>query len=355
VAAWLLYQIRDIFPPLVLALAIIFILNPVVDWLERIGLRRTLATLAIYLIFIVVVTTLILLITPLLTEQVGGLIDKAPEYFDSVIAWADDIARRIGISEGGLEGVIKQGQDQLFGSLGQLGKVTLGAVHILLIFVLAPIFAIYLLIDLPRLQAAFVSHLPPNQKEELLHLLGRCGDAIGGFFRGQLLVALIVGIMSSVGLLIAGIPFWLPIGLVAGFFNIIPLVGAFIGGGLAVLVGAVSGGLWSAFWGAVVMIVVQQIDNHVISPNVMGRAVRLHPVTIMVALLAGATLAGLWGMLLAVPAAAVGKIVALHYYTQHVLGGAPEGMEVSLPPPEATDDPPGATEASAAPSEKLHP
>lgn len=319
VIGWLLYQVRDIFPPLVLALAIIFILNPVVGWLERLGIRRGLATLTIYVVVFLALGIIILLIAPPLSSQVSALIDQAPRYFDATISWAEDLAGRFGVSEGGLEGVIKQGQDQLLGGIGQLGKVTLEAVHILLIFVLAPIFALYLLIDLPRLQEAFVSHLPPTQKQDLLHLLRRCGDAVGGFFRGQLFVALIVGVLSAVGLLIAGIPFWLPIGLIAGFFNIIPLVGPFIGGGLAVIVGAVTGGFPKAIAGAVVMVVVQQIDNHFISPKVMGRAVQLHPVTVMIALLAGATLAGFWGMLLAVPATAVGKIVGLHYYTRHVL------------------------------------
>jgi predicted PurR-regulated permease PerM len=224
---------------------------------------------------------------------------------------------------------------------------------VLLIFVLAPILALYLLIDLPRLQASFVAALPPRHREEWLMLLGRCGQAVSAFFRGQLLVALIVAILSSVLLSIAKIPFSVPIGLIAGLTNIIPFVGPFIGGGIAVIVGAITGGADKALLAAAAMLTVQQIDNHLISPNIMGRAVRLHPVSIILALLGGGALAGVFGMLLAVPTLAVAKIVVMHYYSKHVLMLGPEGVAPSEEPePESPASGPGketvAVEARAA-------
>ena len=102
------------------------------------------------------------------------------------------------------------------------------------------------------------------------------------------------------------------------------------------IIGAISGGLGLSVKAAIVMVVVQQVDNHFISPNVMGRAVRLHPVTIILALLAGGTLAGLFGMPLSVPATAVGKIFLMHYYNKHILGRDPwEDDEDELLPPAA--------------------
>ena len=161
---------------------------------------------------------------------------------------------------------------------------------------------------------------------------------MSAFFRGQLLVALIVAILSSVLLSIAKIPFAVPIGLIAGLTNIIPFVGPFIGGGIAVIVGGITGGADKALLAAGAMLAVQQLDNHLISPNVMGRAVKLHPVSIILALLGGGTLAGVFGMLLAVPTLAVAKILVMHYYSKHVLGEDPAEEADEEPPAPAKDE-----------------
>ena len=148
--------------------------------------------------------------------------------------------------------------------------------------------------------------------------VGGEGQAVGGFFRGQLLVALFVGVASSIGLWAIGLPFWLLVGMVAGVFNLVPLIGPFIGGGLAVVIALISGQPLKAVWAALVLLAVQQIDNHLISPNVMGRTVQLHPVVVMLALLVGASFAGLFGMLVIVPLVAVAKIVFLFIWSKYV-------------------------------------
>ena len=341
IGLWLLYQVRVIFPPLVLALAIIFILNPLISVLERRGVSRVLGTLAVYLIFFVLVFLLIALLVTPLQNQVADLSGDLPRLAENASGVAKRLASSVGvdITDLEIEERWQRAQQQLFSEVGRITEFAAGAIHVLLIFVLAPFIALYLLIDLPRLQKSFVEHLPGQYKDDWLKLLERAGMAIGGFFRGQLVVAAIVGSLSAIGLWIAGVPFWLPLGLLVGFFNIIPLVGPFIGGGIAVVIGAVSGGASLAFWAAVVMVAVQQIDNHLISPNVMGRAVRLHPVTIILALLAGGTLAGLFGMLLSVPATAVGKIFLMHYYNKHILGRDPwEDEEKPESPAEGEPD-----------------
>ncbi|MGH3118219.1 MAG: AI-2E family transporter [Gaiellales bacterium] len=336
VIGWVLYQVRNIFPPMVLAVALIFLLNPAVTALERRGLRRGVGTAAIYLLFLLGIALIVALIVPALGRQGQQMIDTFPGFLDSLTARLEGIANRFGqtVDAAAFRQVLERGREGLFQGVGKILEVTRSALHLVLAFVLAPILALYILADLPRLRERFVDHLPPAYREEWLMLLRRCGEAVGGFFRGQLLVASIVGVLSSVGLWIVGIPFWLAIGLLAGFFNIVPLIGPFIGGGIALIVGIVSGGLTKALLAALVMLVVQQLDNHFISPNVMGRAVRLQPVTIILALLAGASLAGLWGMLLAVPGTAVAKILLLHYYTTHVLGRPSPHLEADRGPPE---------------------
>lgn len=352
VVAWAMFQVRTIFPPLILAFAIVFLLNPMVMKMERRGIPRVWGTFAIYLVFLSVIVLMGMLLVPAIAAQISEFTNAFPSLVKRATAAGEGLAARFGVTirEENVSDLMDRLGEGTGEGLKRITEFTLGALHVVLIFVLAPIFALYLLIDLPTLSAAFKHNLPPARKQEWLMLLDRCGQAVGAFFRGQLLVAAIVGVLSATLLLILQIPFWLAIGLLAGFFNLIPLIGPFVGGGIAVIVGAIEGGLTKALLAALAMLAVQQLDNHVISPNVMGRAVRLHPVTIMLGLLGGGALAGLWGMLLAVPAIAIAKILVSHYYTTRVLGlpspyeqasepEAPAGSAEDLtgPPDEAAD------------------
>lgn len=327
--------LRAVFPPLALALILIFLLNPMVNRLERRGVRRGFGTALIYLVFIGVVSLGFSVLVPPLANQVNDLVERGPEIQENAVAAVEELAARLNIDLeavglGALSGepegerrdsdspsFIEDWGTQLFAGAGRFAT---GAFHVVLNFILAPVFAAYLLIDLPKIQKAGLHYMPPRFRNELIPVLERIGNTVGAFFRGQLLVAAIVGVMSCLAFLIIGLPFWLPIGLLAGFFNIIPLVGPFVGGAIAVVVGGIEGGLPLAIKAALAMVVVQQIDNHFISPKVMGWAVRLHPVAVMIGLLLGASLGGIWGMLLAVPMMGVAKILFVHFYETRVLG-----------------------------------
>jgi predicted PurR-regulated permease PerM len=179
---------------------------------------------------------------------------------------------------------------------------------------------------------------------------------VGGFVRGQLLVSLFVGVASAIGLWIVGLPFWAVVGLVAGIFNLIPLIGPFIGGIVAAVIAfttqtpgegllELQPGWPLAVGSAVALLIVQQIDNHIMSPNIVARTVRLHPVTVMLGLLAGGTLLGLWGMLLAVPVLASAKVLLLHAWDTRMQWPPP-----TSPSPEA---PAAMPQGSAPSSEQL--
>jgi predicted PurR-regulated permease PerM len=148
--------------------------------------------------------------------------------------------------------------------------------------------------------------------------------AVGGYFRGQLLVATFVGLASTAGLYVVGLPYWALVGALAGLFNLIPLIGPFLAGIIALFIAfttSTSGGLLQldpglplALGSGVALLIVQQVDNHIITPNVIGRTVSLHPVTVMLALLAAGSVFGLPGMLLAVPVIGSAKVVLLHWW-----------------------------------------
>ena len=146
--------------------------------------------------------------------------------------------------------------------------------------VLAPVLAIYILIDLKRFKEGALDATPPKYREESAFVAGQVGTALGSFVRGQLLVSVIVGIASSIGMWLIDLPFWLIIGILAGFLNLIPFLGPIVGGALAVLVALLNGDPSQAVWAVVIFVVIQQVDNHVITPLVQRARVNLSPLVI---------------------------------------------------------------------------
>ena len=166
-----------------------------------------------------------------------------------------------------------------------------------------------------RLTAIF----PDDYKSEAAHVGRQLNTAIGGFLKGQLLVAVIVGVMLSFGYWAIGLEFWLLIGLVGGLLNIVPFLGPWVGGILGVFVAVTTADVPTAIWAVVVAVIVQQIDNNFVSPAVLRATVRLHPAVTLLSLLMGGAFMGIWGILIAVPLVASIKILLGHWWRTRVL------------------------------------
>ncbi len=360
VIAWVL---RVIWPPLVLAGAIVFLLNPVVTRLQRRHIPRVLGTAISYLAVAAIITLTIVLVAPLATKQYDDLVAEWPELRQDLEDSIDDLAARSEENDWPIQiptydeleeqitgnksvdadgdGEISAGerQDRFAEQLDTARELLLKVFHVGIIFVLAPIIAFYLLVDLPHLREAARALVPERARGDVMVVSRRLSHAIGGYFRGQLAVAIVVGTMSSIGMLVIDLPFWLIVGMVAGLFNMIPLIGPWVGAVPGIIIALTTGGgLSKAIAVAVVMAVVQQIDNHFISPIVMQRAVKLHPAVVMLALLAGGTLGGFFGLLLAVPATAVLKILIGHAWRHFLLDQPLDEIEAQW---EADDAQPG--------------
>lgn len=337
------WEIRVVWPPLILAGAIVFVLHPVVTRLHRRGIPRVLGTALTYLGIVLGLVLIGLLVTPLVSHQSDQLSEEWPHIRRDVERSIDDWAERSkdwAIQIPTVKEIRKEldarGDKSIADRITQVRDVGGRVFHVALIFFLAPVIAFYLLVDLPRLRMVAESLLPPASKDEIIHVGRRLNRAIGGFFRGQLLVALIVGTMVSIGLAILGLPFWLLIGMVAGLFNIIPLIGPWVGAVPGMIIALTTRDVTTALWVAGIMAGAQQIDNHFISPLVMQRAVKLHPAAVLLALLAGGSLGGFFGLLLAVPTAAVVKILAGHLWRTYVLD---EPFEEAIVEEEADEGP----------------
>ena len=340
--AWVL---RVIWPPVILASAIVFLLNPVVARLQARHVPRALGTACAYLSVLGVIVLVTLLVAPLANRQYDDLAKEWPALRSDLERQIDDLAERSEANEWPIRiptykeledqfsasdaadtdgnGIVSEDEKQarFADQIGTARELVLKVFHVGIIFVLAPIIAFYLLVDLPHIARVGRSLVPERTRGDVMVVGRRLSSAIGGYFRGQLAVAFVVGTMASIGMLAIGLPFWLIVGLVAGLFNMIPLIGPWVGAvpGIAIAL-TTGGGVDQAIAVAVVMAVVQQIDNHFISPIVMQRAVKLHPAVVMLALLAGGTLGGFFGLLLAVPATAVLKILFGHAWRHYVLG-----------------------------------
>lgn len=326
---WILGKAQVLLAPIVLAVVLMYLLNPIVSRLHQHGVHRLVGSLVAFVLLLGFFGLLGALVAPSVTSQSGELVEGFPDIFDNTMNEARKVASSVGFTSISLPtydefkefvGAPEQ-RDAIIEQLqGRIGSITSSLLEVLLVFFIAPVVAFYLLIDLPRLRTGAIALLPGRTKDEIVHVSRNVGGAVGGFLRGQVLVAVIVGILTSAGFALIGLKFWLIIGMIAGFLNIVPFVGPWVGGLLGVIVALATADLTTALWAAGVALIVQQIDNNFISPNVLRATVRIHPAAIVLVLLLGGAVAGLWGVLLAVPLTGALKIVVGHLWRTRVLG-----------------------------------
>lgn len=331
---WVGTQISFVFEPIQVILALVtvplivaglffYFLVGIVDFLEkRLKGKRTLAV-AITLIGLVLIFTLVFsILGPVLGEQITSLVNAMPsiakelqkqafavrdtllqnEFFARFMAENDEMFRNLTTNItsylGGLFGNIAS-------SFGQVvGFVTSAVITIVVI----PFMLLYMLLDGKRLPDAIVKLLPSSYEKETRHILHDMHETVRSYVNAQLLVAFFVGITSLIGLWIIGVDYAILLALFMMVTNIIPYVGPFLGAAPAVVVAFIQDPI-KVLWVIVVIIIVQQIESNVISPLIQGKSLKVHPLTIIIVLLVAGNLAGIIGMLIAVPFYAVAKTV----------------------------------------------
>jgi predicted PurR-regulated permease PerM len=326
VSRYVLRPIEIIFPPLVVALVVIYLLNPLVTRLQERGVPRVWGTLLCYVVFLSLTGLALAYFVPVLTHQVKAFVSGIPALLQRAESGLVVFSNRLGvhIDPNAFFRSFEPGQGG-FNFLGRITSFTSGVVHVALVVVLGPLLAFYLLVDLPKIQRVSTALVPAPRREEVRGLAGTLADTLGGFFRGQLLVALLVGAFCVGGFYVVGLPYFVLIGALTALLALVPLIGlviaavpvlfvAFTTSGRTGGVLHISGGWRLALACSVILLVAQQLDLRVLSPRLLSRTVRLHPVTVLLSLLVGGTLQGLWGMLLAVPAAAALKVLLLHVW-----------------------------------------
>lgn len=188
-------------------------------------------------------------------------------------------------------------------------RVVVSAVAILALFVIIPVVAIYMMMDMQTLHDGLVKRIPLAKRRKTLKILSEIDGVVGGFVRGQLLVAAIVGVLIIIMLSILHVRYATVIGIVAGFLEIIPYAGAVAGAIPAVVIASITNGPLNALFVVIGFIVINQLEGHVISPVIVSGRVGLSPLVVILALLTGGELFGLPGLLIAVPIAGIIKVL----------------------------------------------
>jgi predicted PurR-regulated permease PerM len=350
-----LWAIGDVILPFVLGGAVAYLLDPIADRLERMGASRVVAVSIIALFTVLLVVLLFLLVIPLLVQQTTQLIATTPALFAELQSWLTAQFPNAMDAESTIRTqLLRLGQalsDSAGAILNQVLTSARSLVSIVLLFVVVPVVAFYLLLDWDRMVARFDQLLPRDHAPTIRALVAEIDRTLASFIRGQGLVCLILGTGYAVGLMAVGLNFGLVVGFVAGLISFIPYVGTLLGGVTALALALFQ------YWGAIpledggfatdwlriglvaaVFGIGQFIEGNILSPKLVGNSVGLHPVWLIFALSLFGTLFGFVGLLVAVPVAAMIGVVARFLVGTYQAGRLYRGLAEDDGDPR--DDPP---------------
>ncbi|CAN5527945.1 AI-2E family transporter [soil metagenome] len=332
-----LWLLSDILLPFLAGLVLAYFLDPIADFLQRRGLPRVVATSLILLTSLVAFGVLLLLLVPVLANQIGAFAGKLPDYFRTLLAlfdsaapqWVKDMLAGSGTNMSDIASRAAVWVGTLLASIWSGG---LALVNILSLLVITPIVAFYMLNDWDHM-VTYVDGLVPRHHLDTVRSLAReIDNAMAGFIRGQGTVCIVLGLFYAVGLSLAGLNFALLIGIGAGLLSFVPYVGSIIGGVTAISLALVQ--FWPDWVSVIIVAAIfgagQFIEGNFLSPKLVGNRVGLHPVWLMFALFAFGYIFGFVGLLLAVPLAAAAGVLtrfAIRQYRKSALYGAPPPVE----------------------------
>ncbi len=330
ISGWLLYLLAPVLTPFVAAALLAYIGDPLADRLQKLRFPRTLAVATVFLLTFLFLGLLVLLVGPLIRQQVAALFAALPSIIGQIEqVWLPTVADFLDLELGddiGLGAFLAQYKDMagswsatLLTSVTSTGSMLAAAV---LSLFLIPILTFYLLRDWDSIIAHLGALLPASQRETVVELARQTDEVLGAFLRGQLLVMFALAVIYSLGLTLVGLEFAIAIGVVSGLVSFVPYLGFVFGIGIAALTVALEPNpLWHLVGVFVTFTAAQMIEGTVLTPKLVGDRIGLHPVMVIFAIAAGGQLFGFFGILLALPAAAVLSVLvrfAYHrYLTEH--------------------------------------
>jgi predicted PurR-regulated permease PerM len=318
-----LYVFSGILLPFVAGLILAYLLDPVADRIERLGINRLIAVLIILAAFIVIFVLVLILVLPIVGHQLAALLRSLPGHVTSLqdfvsrhIDSAGQLPSMLGMQptdlKSSLGGLLTQGAQWLAAMLTSIWSGGQALLSVLALLVVTPVVAFYMLLDWDRMVLEIDGWVPRRSLDTVRQLAREMDEGVSGFIRGQVSVCLILGAYYAIGLTIVGLDYGLLIGIFIGLISFIPYVGATIG--MVLSMGLAVAQFWPE-WPmiaavAAVFALGQFVEGNVLQPKLIGEHVGLHPVWLMFALFAFGSLFGFVGMLIAVPAAAAVGVLA---------------------------------------------
>ncbi|GGF78832.1 UPF0118 membrane protein YrrI [Paenibacillus albidus] len=311
--------LKAILAPFLAAMIISYVLNPVVSLLSRRKMPRSIAVLLIYAVFLTAIAVIAINLIPMFIEQLEELNEHLPE----MTLHAQGLMRHMNSRlippgvEMGMNNWFFQLEDRLAKGISHFLDHIGTTIGLLFNAFIVPFLVFYILKDFDVFERTVVSCLPRSKRKSIVRLLKDIDEALGNYIRGQFLVCLIIGVLAYIGYALIGMPYALLFASVVAVFNIIPYMGPFLGAAPAIIMASTLS-LRLVLLVAVVNTLCQIVESNIISPQVVGRKLHLHPLLIIFALLVGGEVAGMLGLILAVPLFAAAKVVLQHFMTYYI-------------------------------------
>lgn len=300
-------NIMSVISPFLYALVIAYLMDPLVSFLERKGIKRVLAILLVFILIAAIITGLFMTFVPKLVKDISVLVSDIPNIFKGIGGFIEDIREgnrtisSIDISSfididkelANLSNVAKN-------ALGLLSSNLIASTGKLLDAIMVPLITFYYLKDKKEFLPIVWGLIPYRFTPVVRPILRDIDGVIGGFIKGQLLVALFVGILTGIACRIIGLPYSITIGLIAGITNVIPYFGPWIGGIMPIILAIITRPVL-ALWVIVFIVIIQQIESNFLSPQIMSQSVGLHPLLVMFSILLFGNIFGVVGMIIGVP------------------------------------------------------
>lgn len=312
VVSQILHLLSEVFVPVLVGLIIAYILHPIVQLLERRRVPRLMAVLLIYASFILVIIIAIVNAIPVFTTQWTELSDDLPRLKEWYTKWMSEWeAHKYFLPESishGVDRVIIQSHERMSHSVTEIVNNARNTLGKLLAYAVVPFVAFYLLKDMKELHQAGMLVIPPAYRKQVMTVLRDINESLGNYIHGQMMVALIVGVCAYLGYWLMGMPYPFVLAAFVCLTNVIPYIGPLIGAAPAVVV-ALTISTKMLLLVVVINLIIQVLEGNILSPNIVGRSLHLHPLLIIMALLAGEAIGGIIGLIVAVPLLAVCKVV----------------------------------------------
>ncbi|EAC7219604.1 AI-2E family transporter [Listeria monocytogenes] len=344
----LMVILKTVAAPIILAGISYYLFNPIIDWLEKHKWKRGWAIALLYLVIIGLLILLFSFVIPAVKDQIVSLFKSFPGYWDQITQKFDEFSRSSLFDQikdklnTNMSDIMKtlstKGTSVINSAISSIGSIVGTVTEVVLAIVTTPLVLFYLLKDGKKLPDFLLKMLPVNGREHTRQVLGEANHQISSYIRGQIIVSLCIGILLFIGYLIIGLPYALTLAIIAACTSIVPYLGPAIAITPAIIIAIVTSP-WLLIKLIIVWCVVQLLEGKFISPQVMGKTLKVHPITILFVILVAGNLFGVLGVIFAVPGYAVLKVIVTHVFIwfkriSGLYGEQPESEYVESPTEE---------------------